>query len=143
MKNNRTKTIAFSLILGVVFIFGMNSCETRITPNKVERVITKDSWSITLFLFQGQNIETNYTGKTLDFSENGVVSVAPFSGISGNWNAGLGKKPSLLYIGGFVDTNYFMLNDDWEITACSKSSIKLQSENGEFVNKITLTKVEE
>ena len=140
---NTSKAIALSLFLGISLIFGLSSCESRITPNKVERVLTKDTWRISLFLYEGQNIEANYIGTTFDFSDNGVLSIVPFTGVSGNWNAGLGKKPSLLYISGFIDPEYFILNDDWTMTSCSKQTIQLESENGSFVNKLTLMKVED
>ena len=81
--------------------------------------------------------------KTFDFGDNGVVAVKPYFGISGNWNAGLGKKPSKLYISGFSEPIYFPFNDDWTVMTISKTTIRLESENGSNLNKITFTKVEE
>lgn len=140
---NRIKGIAIIFLFGIAIVSTLNSCEKRVTQHKTERIIVKDTWSITNFLFEGQNIELMYAGQTLDFSDNGRISVVPFSGVSGSWNAGLGKNPSLLYISGFIDSNYFAFNDDWTVTTISKQSIRLESDNGGELNKITLTKVEE
>lgn len=142
-RNYSTKAFACSLVLGIFLIIGTSSCEKRVTPKKLERIITKDSWRISNFYFEGQNIESAYANKTLGFGdEDGSLTVLPYEGITGHWHASLGKKPTLIYIYAFTDSLYFNLNDDWTVSTCSKSTIQLESESGSFVNKITLTRVE-
>lgn len=135
--------LAFSLILGMFLIFSITSCERRVTPNKVERIISKDSWMITHFYFEGQNIESAYTGQMLGFGdESGSLTVLPYTGIEGHWHVSTGKKPTLLNIYAFTDSLYFNLNDDWTVNSCSNSTIRLESESGSYLNSLTLTKIE-
>jgi hypothetical protein len=137
-----SKTFLLSIVLGAFLLTGLNSCEKRVSPNKVERIITKDSWQITAFLYEDQNIEGSYSAITLGFGESGSLSLLPSTGVTGNWELGLGKKPTLLYLSGFFDPAYSLFNDDWTVVTCSKKTIRLESESGAFLNQITLTKVE-
>lgn len=137
-----SKTFLLSLILGAFLLTGLNSCEKRVPPNKVERIIAKDSWQITFFLYEDQNIEGSYSAVTLGFGESGSLTILPSTGVTGSWEMGLGKKPTLLYLSGFFDPVYFKFNDDWTVVSCSKKIIRLESQSGAFLNQITLTKVE-
>jgi len=141
--NYKRKAFTISLLFGFFLIFGMTSCERRVTPNKLERIISKDSWMISNFYFEGENIEDGFAGKTLGFGdETGSLTVLPYDGITGHWHVSTGKKPTLLNIYAFTDSLYFNLNDDWTVSTCSSSTIRLESETGTYINKLTLTKVE-
>ena len=63
-----SKNFLLSIFLGVFLLAGLSSCEKRVTPNKVERIFQKDSWKITSFIFQDQNIEDNFNAVTFDFN---------------------------------------------------------------------------
>ena len=121
--------------------FLLVSCTTRVTPKKVDRIIVKDSWKITSFMFNGEQISDQFGDKKIGFGEDGDVQFIPTAGETGSWNTGTEKKPTLLYIQGFVSEPYFNLNDDWSVIECSSSSIKLESQVGSVTNSITLIKV--
>lgn len=139
---NASKFFACGLILGLFLMFGTTSCEKRVTPKKVQRIIMKDSWRISNFFFEGQNIESSFEGRTLGFGEADELLPLPNTGIQGHWRTSTDKKPTILYMAAFYDSLFFSLNDDWTVTTCSKSTINLESESGSFLNKITLIRVE-
>ncbi len=144
MKTKYTVVRWWRPILVMVFsLFVFTGCSSYVTPKKVDRVISVDSWKITQFNFNGTNIAADFSGKTLGFGESGSVTVLPGAGESGSWNSSLNRKPTLLYIQGFVTTPYFYLNDDWTVVECSKSTIKLESSVGSVTNTVTMIKVEE
>jgi hypothetical protein len=136
------KTFLLSIFLGVFLLSGLNSCEKGVSPNKVGRVIVKGSWRITSFLYEDNNIEGSYNAITLGFGESGSLTVLPSTGTSGSWEMGISKNPSLLYITGFFEPMFFILNEDWEVVSCSNKIIMLESQNGAFLNQITLRKIE-
>ena len=128
------------LIIGLVVL---TSCEKRVTPNKLERIVVRDSWRIGSFMFEGQDIEDVYDGKTFEFTENGKINVLlDTNGIQGNYNIGLNKEPTKMYFSGFYDSLYYSLNDDWIVTSCSNSSMRFESQNGSDLNVIRFIKVE-
>lgn len=121
---------------------GLSGCQNYVTPKKVDRIISKDGWKITNFNFEGQDVTSEFNGKIFGFGESGSITVLPFTGVTGKWNTGLNKKPTILYIQGFIDAPYFYLNDDWEVVECSKSTFKLESSSGSYLNKVTFKKDE-
>lgn len=150
MVSIKKKSVKRILLMSSIFLLfalfiPLSSCEKRVTPNKLSRIITKDSWRITSFSFNGDNIASSFTDKTFGFEgkKEGSLTVLPFTGLKGSWSSGLNKKPTILYISSFVDAPYFYLNDDWTVVTCSKKTITLESVVGSVTNKITLTKVEE
>lgn len=92
-------------------------------------------------MFNGEQIVDQFGDENIGFGEDGDVQFIPSVGESGSWNTGTDKKPTLLYIQGFVTEPYFKLNDDWSVVECSNSSIKLESQVGSVTNSITLIKV--
>ena len=57
-----TYKLARTTILGgftflIVSFVVLSSCEKRVTPNKLERIVQKATWRIGSFIFQGQAIE--------------------------------------------------------------------------------------
>lgn len=141
--NYRNASIAIVCCILLTGLFALVSCEKRVTPRKLERIVVKDTWRVSIFVFEGQNIEDLYTGKTFDFTDEGSIAVVPFNGVKGNYNIGLNKKPSLMYISGFYDSLYFNFNDDWTVTRCSSSKMQFESQNGSNLNRITFIKVED
>lgn len=127
-------------ILSLAFV--LNACETYVTPKKVERKVVKNKWLITSFYFNGENIKDQFSQKYLVFSESGTVMFTPTVNESASWTTGTSKKPTLLYINGFVTAPYFYLNDDWTVVNCSNSSIQLESTIGNVTNSITLLNID-
>ena len=140
-----TLHIWFRLFVGLVFVASATvlfSCEKYVTPNKVIKKISVDSWQITQFVFQDTTITNEFMNVQFGFGEDGPIVVIGQQGVSGNWSVGENKEPTVLYISSFLQDPFFKLNDDWTVTTCSKSTIRLESENGSFTNQITLQKVE-
>lgn len=79
-----SKTFLLSLILGAFLLTGLSSCEKRVTPNKIERIITKDSWKINSFVFEDQNIEGDFNAVTFDFNETNGITALPAITFAGN-----------------------------------------------------------
>lgn len=133
----------FFLVTGLfILLFLVYSCESYVTPNKVERILPKDTWRITTFSFGGVSLSDSLDNVTLGFGESGSITAFPTSsGETGSWSVSSGKKPTILYISGFFAEPYFFLNDDWEVTECSKDRMRLISDNGATSNSMTLVKV--
>ncbi|NRA13079.1 MAG: hypothetical protein HRT57_14105 [Crocinitomicaceae bacterium] len=136
------KSFALSLILGAFLIVGLSSCEKRVTPNKVERIIVKDSWKISIFVFQDQNIEAVYASVTLDFGETNGISSLPAITPVANWDMDISKDPTVFNIYNVSDPLYAPLSDDWTVTTCNGSTIRMESQNGQYLNQITLIRIE-
>jgi hypothetical protein len=134
------KTIFIGVLIG-----GLSSCDGYVTPNKVERTLSKEGkWKVNAFMFEGSSITDQFENTYLSFGESGSVSVLPLGQYtSGQWTPSLSKKPTIVYIQGFVESPFFLLNDDWTVTSCSKTQVQMESENGAYVNSITLRKVED
>jgi|TARA_B110000902_G_scaffold145684_1_gene168089 hypothetical protein len=137
-----SKNFLLSIFLGVFLLAGLSSCEKRVTPNKVERIFQKDSWKITSFIFQDQNIEDNFNAVTFDFNETNGITALPANMYAGNWDMGLNKKPTILNIFNVFEPSYSALNDDWTVVTCGNSLITLESQNGPFLNTIVFRKIE-
>lgn len=123
-------------------LFLLMACSSYVRPKKVERIITKEKWKITKFMFDGEDIASSFAEKTFGFGESGNILVLPANGESGSWTVGLNSKPTLLYIQGFTTEPYFFLNDDWTVVEASKTNIKLESEVGSVTNKVELLRVD-
>lgn len=130
------------LIFSLLLVWNISSCEKHVTPAKVERKITVDSWQITSFTFLDSTVVLDYANKLFGFGEGGGIIIQNEPGTGGHWSLGLNKKPTILYINGFLYHPYARLNDDWEVLTCSDSKFTLQSENGAFTNSVTFTKLE-
>ncbi len=128
------------LLAAIVLVSG---CEKQVSPNKVERKITEGRWAISSFTFLDSLVTTDYSNKLFGFGEGGVVAVQNEPNNGGSWSVGLNKKPTILYLGSFINDPYTRLNDDWEVLTCSSDQITLQSENGAYTNKLTFFKKEE
>jgi hypothetical protein len=139
-RNSKKRAISLGLILLVIFL---SSCEKHVTPKKVSRIITEDSWVISSFTFLDSNVVVDYTNKLFGFGESGNIIIQGESGVGGHWSVGLNKKPTVLYLDNFIAFPYNRLNDDWEVLTCSDSKISLRSENGSFTNSLTLIKHEQ
>lgn len=133
------KLLQLLLILSSAVL--LSSCAKWTNPKKVDRIITKDSWRVTLFYAYGDNLESQFANVRLGFGDEGSLTVLDTQGVSGTWSLSLDNKPTTLYLSTFQDEPYFFLNDDWEVKTCSKQEITLESQNGTFINKLTLTKV--
>lgn len=139
MKRNNSFLLVFSglLMLGIFL-----SCDKYVTPSKVERKITKDSWYIDSYMFLDSTITGSFTNKFFGFGEEGQIIILGDNVNKGYWELGLDKKPTVLYISGFSNLPYTTLNDDWEVTTCSDEEISLRSENGAYENRLVLKKHE-
>jgi len=143
-KRKYTATLRRSASVLFIFAFSaLSGCSSYVSPKKVDRVISVDSWRITQFNFNGTDIAADFSGQTLGFGSSGSVTVLPGNGVSGSWNTSLNRKPTLLYIQGFTAVPYFYLNDDWTVVECSKTTIKIESTVGSVTNSVTFLKVEE
>lgn len=139
MKRNQSFLL---IVAGVLFLGILLSCDKYVTPSKVERKITKDSWYISSFVFLDSTITADFTGKYFGFGEEGEIIIQSDLVNKGNWAVGLDKDPTILYIGGFSNDPFNKLNDDWEVTSCSDDKFSLRSENGAFVNELVFNKLD-
>lgn len=128
--------LAYVLVLGMIFI----SCEKHVTPDKVSRKISQDSWNITNFTFADTLVTQEFANHGFAFDEGGGVAIsnAPYAG--GIWSVGLNKKPTVLYFSDFQEAPFTRLNDDWEVETCSGDRITLYSQNGSVESRVTFVK---
>lgn len=139
MKRNNSFLLIFA---GVLMLGILLSCDKYVTPSKVERKITKDRWYMDSFIFLDTIITEDFTSKYFSFGEEGQITIQNDNVNSGIWEVGLDKDPTVLYISGFSNLPFSLLNDDWEVTTCSDEEFSLRSENGSYENRIVFKKLD-
>ncbi len=120
----------------------LSSCEKRVTPRKVERIISVDSWKFTSFMFMGGDSTVAFAGQSIGFGEDGSLTFLNAGGIKGQWTVGTSKKPTILYVSSILTEPHAYFNDNWEVKTCSKEEITLSADHGSYINTVVLTKVE-
>lgn len=141
MKNSVRKRFlwivgGYALVLGIIFI----SCEKHVTPDKVERKLTQDSWNITNFMYIDSSVTLDYADHGFSFSDGGGIAISNAPDAGGSWSVGLNKKPTILYFTNFQEAPFTRLNDDWEVQTCSSDRITLYSQNGSTESKVTFVR---
>tara|TARA_R110002072_G_scaffold929_4_gene7498 strand:+ start:13249 stop:13674 length:426 start_codon:yes stop_codon:yes gene_type:complete len=131
------KAILLLVNMAVILVL-VSSCKKYTTPNRVSKVIVKDSWRIQSFFFQGNSITIDFSGQVFSFEDEGGVLAKGITGNVGVWDVGANKNPAILYLSNFLNYPMMTLNDDWTVDSCSKKEIKLSS--GE--NSLSLIKVD-
>lgn len=124
MKNRTTRESVFALSFLLIII--TVSCSKYITPNKTERIIQKDRWSITSYILDDVSVPSQQLSIPMMFDENGLVFANGGGTLLGHWSTGLNKNPTVLYLKSFPVLLSF-LNNDWEIISISKKKIELES----------------
>lgn len=140
MKSIVNRGLLFASLAFIAISIG--GCEKWVRPGKVERIIQEDSWRVTSLKVNDSSIQEQLANVRLGFGEAGSLTILDVDGQKGGWDVGINKKPTTLYIFGLLNDPYFNLNDDWVVLTASKSRITAESDNGAYVNKLTLTKVE-
>lgn len=135
------KSLRPALFLLVLIAF--SGCEKYVTPNKVKRMITSDSWQVTTLIVGNQLITNQYANIELDFGDGGVLTILDVPNVKGHYNVGIAKKPTRLYISGVLVEPYSLLNDDWDVLTCTKTRLTLESDNGTHVNQMIINRVED
>ena len=125
-----------------LLLVALTSCEKRVTPNKVERIIQKDSWRISSFVFQGESIQLEFLGHEFSFEDDGVVYIKTNNlPVLGKWSVSIDKKPTHLYFYEFLTAPHDKMEDDWVVNTISNSTFTMESDNGAYVNTITFSKI--
>lgn len=129
-----------SVVLLLLITSVLLGCGKFTQPKRVERIISVDSWKVTHFFSGGENVTSQFEIGRLGFGDGGSLTILDVEGVTGSWNVS-SSKPTKLYINSIQTAPFDLLNDDWEVTLCKKKEIQLESDNGSFIDKITLTKV--
>ena len=124
-----------------VLIFSFASCEKHVTPNKIERKISNDSWRIVEFMYDHQDITLNYADDEFAFGEAGQITLLNNDSINGYWSTGL-DKPTLFYLESFFTEKYEIMNDDYQVVHLTDDLFKLRADYGQTVNRITFSKIQ-
>jgi hypothetical protein len=64
------KRVLFLLVL----LLSFTSCKKYVTTNKVNRVLQRDSWRISGFVHQNNNLTDSFNGVTFVFGESSKLS---------------------------------------------------------------------
>ena len=129
------------IFVSLLFV-ALTSCEKRVTPNKVDRIIQKGSWRMSSFVFQGASIQLDYLNNVFSFEDDGVVYITSnLAPVTGKWSVSIDKKPTHLYFYEFLTAPHDKLEDDWVVNTISNTDFTMESDNGSYVNTITFTKI--
>ena len=134
INNSRLIVPLFALVLLLV------GCEKHVTPGKVERKLNNENWIISEFYYQDSALSVLFYGDDFAFKKDESVGVVGEYELTGHWSVGLDKDPTLLYIESFMEEPYVKLNDDCEVITCTSSQIECRSEDGLYINRLTLMK---
>ncbi|MDX2360081.1 MAG: hypothetical protein QNK23_04705 [Crocinitomicaceae bacterium] len=131
MKTQSSKRFLSSFVLWLLLAIVLISCD-KVSPGKVERKITKDSWVIVTFNYESNDIASDYANYRFGFAEEGGSVAVFISGLNtgqpGGWSIGLNNDPTILYLEGFVNVPLTILNNDWTVTSISDDNMNLESD---------------
>lgn len=131
----------FSLLVSIACTLMLTGCEKYVRPNKVERIVEDNKWSVSNCIVNGVNYE--FLNTEFHFREAGYIAVSATDTLNGKWTVGLNKKPTTLYISSFLYDPYFVLNDSWEVLTAAKNRLTMRAEHGNVVNSLTLIRIED
>lgn len=134
-------SMKIGLLVSIACILMLGSCEKFVRPNKVERIVEDNKWSVSNCIVNGVNHQ--FIGTEFHFREAGYIAVSETASVNGKWTVGLNKKPTTLYISAFLSEPYFVLNDSWKVLTATKNRLTMRAEHGNVVNSLTLIRIED
>lgn len=133
------------LMVGLVMLIftgiALSSCEKWVTPKRVERILKRDSWKATEFMYMDTNITAVFASVTIGFGDENSMTFLNSGGVKGEWSVSSGKKPTIVYITNILDDPYTKFADNWEVNTCSKNKVTMSADHGSFTNSLTLERV--
>jgi hypothetical protein len=115
-------------------------CSKYTTPRKVEKRITKGSWTITTFTIEGESVVLNYALSTFTFGDGGDISVNGGIEANGHWEVGLNKNPAILYLSFPPVGGLEYLADDWQVVEMKKDLMRLKRNDDSGSNSTLIFK---
>ena len=107
------------------------ACNKRVTPNKVERIITQDSWKIQRFVNNGVEIKDTFALDLFVFDEHNNLKI-PNRPEIGSWFLTSAKNPAVIEFNLPTNTNLAYLADDWNMVYLNKNEFHLERKDGQL-----------
>jgi hypothetical protein len=108
--------IAFSAL--VIFILG---CEKYVTPNKINKKLTKGTWRIAELQEDDSNLTVQYQDYKFTFQDGGKVSITGDTVVNGSWELGEEKNPTLMFLSFPLTEKTTFFVDDWLVKGISRT----------------------
>ncbi len=130
------------VLLLILFVSTVTSCEKYSSPNKVERHIVDGRWKLTSVFIDNANMTGVYDPYSFSFAENGDITVHGDATITGNWSTGIEKNPTTLDLTLTPFAPFYHLNADWTVTTCKHDRMTLELDGASSTDVLILSKVE-
>ncbi len=119
------------LIAGMLALVSLAGCNKRVTPNKIEKIITQDKWKIQRFIDNGVNLKDTFALDIFVFDEDHSVLVENRPE-EGSWELTSDKSPGVIDINLPTYTNLAYLADDWNMIFLNKNEFHLERRDGKL-----------
>lgn len=137
----------FLYFLPLIFIFlscEENDSEPQITASEEALInaVQNGSWRITLFVEDGIDETSDYSGISLNFLAEGKME-AETSGqlmLEGSWRTLRDDGQTELWITFVGNEKLEEISDDWYVISATDVKIELEDDNDQFIDKLTLTR---
>lgn len=130
----------FILSCCIALISLLNGCSKITNPNRLERIIQRNQWKINSIFIENVDRTAQFSDYTFKFLSDNTISVGGDTTISGKWEVGPDKNPTLLQLTITPIEPFFYLNYDWEVVTLSDSQITLQVVTSGYTNNLILSK---
>ena len=142
---SKMKNLLYLLPLAVLFI----SCDEKeaepdmlASEETLINAVQNGTWRITLFVEDGVDETSDYSGIRLNFLPDGKLEGLN-SGqllLEGNWSTLRDDGQTELWITFVGNEKLEEISDDWYVISATENKIELEDDNEEFIDKLTLTR---
>ncbi len=136
------------LILLLTFPLFIATCgksyDDPATSSTLTSIITQGTWTVHLYLNDGKDETSNYTGYVFTFNSNGSLQAAKGgNNTGGTWSevADSGKtKLILVWVGGGIPVELLEIEEDWVLKAKSNTLVELTNTGSSGTSELHLHK---
>lgn len=137
------------LIYALALTFFLFSCDDEdkdpilnASEEKLVNTIENSVWRVTLFIEDGEDETSDYTGITLNFLPAGKIEAFNGSQLleEGTWRT-LRDDGKLEFWITFTQNEILEeISDDWYVISMTETKIEMEDDNDQFIDKLTLQK---
>jgi hypothetical protein len=105
----------------------------------VTPIVTKGNWKVNLYMDANNDKTNDFAGYSFVFNSNGDVTASKNgNGINGHWYEDNVSKKVAIDLGN-TDPMLIKLNDSWNIDDVNNTSVSLENENAQKVERLIIT----
>jgi hypothetical protein len=130
-------------------VFLLNSCDENdsdpvltASEESLINAVQNGAWRITLFVEDGEDETSDYSGIRLNFLPDGKLNAANNGQafLQGSWKTLRDDGQTELWITFVGNEKLEEISDDWYVISATDVKIELEDDNDQFIDKLTLTR---